>query len=172
MSDALIKIATLATLLRGAEAQVETLTSEVKDAKEEVRRLQEEDLPELMRELGLSEIKLADGASVKVVDEVDCNISEERRFRAHEWLTDNGFGGIIKSAITVEFGRDEHAEALEAAEKIHDVTGRDALLKEGVHPQTLKAFVKEQMAAGVTVPQELFGIRPYSKAKLTKAKSK
>ncbi|CAB4165440.1 hypothetical protein UFOVP815_49 [uncultured Caudovirales phage] len=172
MSDALIKIATLAALLRGAEANVADLTADLQEAKEEVRRLQEDDLPELMRELGLSEIKLEDGAKVTVVNEVDCNISEERRSRAHAWLADNGFGGIIKSAITVEFGRDEHAEALEAAEKIHDVTGRDALLKEGVHPQTLKAFVKEQMAAGVTVPQELFGIRPYSKAKLTKAKSK
>lgn len=172
MSDALNQIAALSVLLRSADATVATLTTELQEAKEEVRRLQEDDLPELMRELGLSEIKLADGSSIKVVDEVDCNISEERRFRAHEWLTINGFGGIIKSAITVEFGRDEHEEALAAAEKIHDATGRDALLKEGVHPQTLKAFVKEQMAAGVTIPQELFGIRPYSKAKLTKAKAK
>jgi hypothetical protein len=172
MSDALIKIATLAALLRGAESTVENLVEELKDAKEEVRRLQEDDLPELMRELGLSEIKLEDGAKVSVFEEVDCNISEERRSRAHAWLSDNGFGGIIKSAVTVEFGRDEHSEALAAAQQIHEATGRDALLKEGVHPQTLKAFVKEQMAAGVAIPQELFGIRPYSKAKLTKAKSK
>ena len=172
MSDALAKIALLSALLRGAEGNVANLTADLQEAKEEVRRLQEDDLPELMRELGLSEIKLEDGSKVTVVDEVDCNISEERRSRAHAWLTDNGFGGIIKSAITVEFGRDEHDEALAAAEKISGVTGRAALLKEGVHPQTLKAFVKEQMAAGATIPQELFGLRPYSKAKLTKAKAK
>ena len=172
MSDILTQIAELSKLLRNADAQVAALTLELQDAKEEVRRIQEDDLPELMREVGLSEIKLADGSSIKVVDEVDCSISEERRYRAHEWLVANGFGGIIKSAITVEFGRDEHTEALAAAEQIHNVTGRDALLKEGVHPQTLKAFIKEQMAAGQTIPQELFGIRPYSKAKLTKAKAK
>ena len=172
MSDALAKIALLSALLRGAEKNVADLNADLQEAKEEMRRLQEDDLPELMRELGLSEIKLEDGSKVTVVDEVDCSISEERRSRAHAWLADNGFGGIIKSAITVEFGRDEHDEALAAAEKIYSATGRAALLKEGVHPQTLKAFVKEQMAAGVTIPQELFGLRPYSKAKLTKAKAK
>jgi hypothetical protein len=36
--------------------------------------------------------------------------------------------------------------------------------KEGVHAQTLKAFIKEQMAKGVDVPLELFGAYPYSKA--------
>ena len=172
MSDALNQITALAMLLRAAEAEVAAITTELQVSKENVRRLQEEDLPELMRELNLSEIKLLDGSSVKVVDEIDCSISEERRARAHAWLTENGFGGIIKSAITVEFGRDEHAEAVAATRKIHDATGRDALLKEGVHPQTLKAFVKEQLAAGVAVPQELFGLRPYSKAKLTAAKTK
>jgi hypothetical protein len=172
MNDILTQIAELSELLRQADADVAVLVTELQEAKEAVRRLQEEDLPELMREVGLSEIKLADGSSIKVVDEVDCSISEDRRARAHDWLTANGFGGIIKSAITVEFGRDEHDQALAAAEKIHDVTGRDATLKEAVHPQTLKAFVKEQMAAGVSVPQELFGIRPYSKAKLTKARAK
>ena len=172
MSDILTQIAKLSELLRAADANAVALARDLQEAKEEVRRIQEDDLPELMREVGLSEIKLADGSSIKVVDEVDCNISEERRYRAHEWLTLNGFGGIIKSAITVEFGRDEHDEALAAAQKIHDVTGRDADLREGVHPQTLKAFIKEQMAAGVSIPQELFGIRPYSKAKLTKAKAK
>ncbi len=172
MSDALNKITNLSALLRAADANTARLTAELQDAKEEVRRLQEDDLPELMRELGLSEIKLADGSSIKVVDEVDCNISEERRPAAHAWLTENGFGGIIKSSVIVEFGREEHEEALQAAAKIHDATGRDALLKEGVHAQTLKAFVKEQMTAGVSIPQELFGIRPYSKAKLTKPKAK
>jgi len=172
MSDALNQITKLAEMLRAADAEVAVLTADLQAAKEDVRRLQEDDLPELMRELGLSEIKLADGASIKVVDEVDCNISEDRRVRAHEWLSANGFGGIIKSAITVEFGRDEHDEALAAAQKIQAATGRDAMLKEGVHPQTLKAFVKEQMATGVAIPQELFGLRPYSKAKLTKGKTK
>lgn len=172
MSDALIQISALSELLRKADASVTALTTELQEAKEEVRRLQEDDLPELMRELGLSEIKLEDGSKISVVDEVDCNISEERRSRAHAWLAEHGFGGIIKSAVTVEFGRDEHDEALAAAEKIHEATGRAASLKEGVHPQTLKAFVKEQMAAGVAIPQELFGVRPYSKAKLTKAKTK
>lgn len=172
MSDSLKQISALAALLREGHAAVESATEKLSTLKAEVRKLEEEDLPELMRELGLSEIKLEDGSSVKVVDEVDCHISIERRAAAHAWLTDNGFGGLIKSALTVEFGRNEHEEALAAAAKIQDLLGRGSTFNESVHASTLKAFIKEQMAAGVTIPTEMFGIRPYAKAKLTKPKAK
>jgi len=172
MSDSLKQISGLAALLREGHAAVDAATESLSRLKAEVRQIEEEDLPELMRELGLSEIKLEDGSSVKVVDEVDCGISIERRPAAHAWLADNGFGGLIKSAGVVEVGRNEPDEAGAAAAKMHDLLGRDAAFNESVHASTLKAFIKEQMAAGVTIPMELFGIRPYAKAKLTKAKAK
>jgi hypothetical protein len=37
-------------------------------------------------------------------------------------------------------------------------------MAETVHPSTLKAFVKEQLAVGTAVPFDLFGIYPYSRA--------
>ena len=153
MSDSLKQISALAALLREGHAAVESATEKLSTLKAEVR-------------------KLEDGSSVKVVDEVDCHISIERRATAHAWLTDNGFGGLIKSALTVEFGRNEHEEALAAAAKIQDLLGRGSTFNESVHASTLKAFIKEQMAAGVTIPMEMFGIRPYAKAKLTKGKVK
>jgi hypothetical protein len=172
MSDALVRITDLATLLQKSISAVAALTAELAAEKETQRRLEEEDLPELMRELTLTEIKLENGSSVKVVDDLTCGISEERRYAAHRWLSENGFGGLIKTEVVVAFDRDEHDAAMAAADTITEATGRTAAVNEKVHPQTLKAFLKEQLALGASVPFDLFGVRPYAKAKLTQPKAK
>lgn len=163
MSD-LQRALKLAELLLAARKNVERLDAELRTAKDEVRRLEQEDLPELMQELGLETFKLASGESVEVKQDVECGISEERRARAHAWLTENGFGGLIKTEVVARFGRDERDAAVEAAEKINGE------MVERVHPATLKSFVKEQMEAGRAIPFDLFGIHPFNRVKITAAK--
>lgn len=158
------RIVALARLLRQHQVTVETLTDELTDAKEALRKVEQEDLPELMRELGLELMRLEDGSTVEVVNEVQCAITEAHRPAAHAWLQDNGFGGLIKTEVSVAFGRGEQAAALALAAQI------GGTLKEAVHASTLKAFVKEQMEAGTKVPFDLFSVFPYAKAKLKAAK--
>ena len=166
MSD-LKRVVTLAELMVKQQALVEQLKKDLQQGQEALRRIEQEDLPELMRELGLNSFVLADGNKVEVVDEVDCSITEDRRASAHAWLSEHGFGGLIKTEVVVAFGRGEHDAAEELAETVA-ATGHNPEVIERVHPATLKSFIKEQMAAGHTVPFDTFGIRPYSKAKLKK----
>lgn len=163
MSD-LQRALKLAELLLAARKNVETLDNQLKTAKDEVRRLEQEDLPELMQELGLETFKLTSGETIEVKQDVECGISEERRARAHAWLTANGFGGLIKTEVVAKFGRDEHEAAVACAEQI----GGEMI--ERVHPSTLKSFVKEQMEAGRAIPFDLFGIHPFNRVKITAAK--
>ena len=158
------RIVALAKILRQRQSAVEDLTQELSDAKEQLRKVEQEDLPELMRELGLELMRLEDGSTVEVVPDVQCAITEAHRPAAHAWLTANGFGGLIKTEVSVAFGRGEHDAALALAEKI------GGQVKESVHAQTLKAFVKEQMEAGTKVPFDLFSVFPFNKAKLKPAK--
>jgi hypothetical protein len=168
MSD-LKRVIQLATLLVAQRALVEKLTKELTEEKEMLRRIETEDLPELMREIGMKSVTLEDGSSVEIVDEIDCAISEERRPVAHEWLIANGFGGLIKTEVSVAFGSGELEEATALAEELRGEDFEPSVV-DRVHPATLKSFVKEQMAKGVTIPFDLFGIHPYSKVKLKKAK--
>ena len=170
--DKLEQVRSLADLLVSAALNVTACETQLTQAKETLRRITEDDLPELMRELSLKEITLEDGSKVSVSDEISCGISVERRPAAHAWLALNGFGGLIKSAITIEFGREEFDAAKLLVPEIERLTDHPAELTEAVHPATLKAFLKEQMEAGKTPPQELFGIRAYAKAKLTAPKVK
>lgn len=163
MSD-LQRAVQLAELLLKLRENVARLETELEAAKKDMRRVEQEDLPDLMQELGLETFKLKSGETIEVKPEVDCGITEERRAKAHDWLTTNGFGGLIKTEVVAKFGRDEREAAVACAEQI----GGEMI--ERVHPSTLKSFVKEQMAAGKPVPFDLFGVHPYNKVKITAAK--
>lgn len=163
MSD-LQRAVQLAELLLKLRQNVDRLETELEAAKKDVRRVEQEDLPDLMQELGLETFKLTTGETIEVKPEIDCGISEERRAKAHAWLTENGFGGLIKTEVVAKFGRDEREAAVACAEQI----GGEMI--ERVHPSTLKSFIKEQMAAGTAVPFDLFGVHPYNKVKITAAK--
>jgi hypothetical protein len=163
MSD-LQRALKLAELLLAARKHLEAVEAQLKTAKEDVRRLEQEDLPELMQELGLETFKLTTGETIEVKQDIECGISEERRARAHAWLTENGFGGLIKTEVVAKFGRDERDAAVAAAEQI------GGEMVERVHPSTLKSFVKEQMEAGRAIPFDLFAIHPFNRVKITAAK--
>ena len=163
MSD-LQRAVQLAELLIELRNKVEDLETQLTKAKADVRRVEQEDLPDLMQELGLETFKLKTGEMVEVKPEVDCSISEERRTPAHNWLVENGFGGLIKTEVVAKFGKGEREAAVACAEAI------GGEMTERVHPSTLKSFIKEQMAAGNPVPFDLFGVHPYSKVKITAKK--
>lgn len=163
MSD-LKRVIDLANLMVEQRRRVDAIKRELDEAQTTLTRIETEDLPELMRELGMQAVTLSDGSVVDVVDEVACGITEARREAAHRWLLDNGFGGLIKTEVSVAFGRGEHEAAVACAQSI------GGELVERVHPATLKSFVKERLAAGNAVPFDLFGIHPYAKARLKPAR--
>lgn len=161
------RVTVLAKLLVEQESLVAVLEEDLKNAKAAALKTKREDLPELMREFGLLELRLDTGQRIEVKEDIECKIPENRRTEAMAWLNGHGFGGLIKTVVTVEFGRGEIETAEQLAGKLID-DGLPAVALETVHPATLKAFVNEQLAAGQSVPFDLFGVFPYSFAKLTK----
>lgn len=161
-STDLQRIVQLAELMTRQAERVSQLTEELRVAKDALRTTETEDLPMLMSELGLQEITLEDGAKVKVKPEVDCAITEANRDAAHAWLVERGYGGLIKSEVRRSYDREELEAAHAAAEQI------GGYVVELVHPATLKSFIKERRAAGENVPEDLFSLRPYDKATLTR----
>lgn len=161
--DDLKRIVTLAELLVKANQEVKEKDAALKAAKAAALRLEREDLPTLMSELGLTEIKLEDGSTVQIKEDVDARITEVNRPAALRWLLDNNYGGLIKTNVAIAFNRGEHDEALGARDLLAE-TYEGVELKEEVHSSTLKSFVRERLTAGENIPFDLFGIHPYSKA--------
>ena len=166
-NDALERITRLIELMQGEQQQIENLEKTINEHKENLRRIEFEDLPELMSEFGLKSLELEDGSTVKVDKNIVCSISEERRPAAHQWLQEHGFGGLIKSWIEMKFSRDDRDAALEEFKRLESEGEFDIAMVEKVEPQTLKAFIREQIEAGKPPPTDLFGIHPMPRAKIT-----
>lgn len=136
-------------------------------AKAELRQLEERDLPDRMLELGLTTFGLSDGTTVEVKPEVYCSITTERQIAAFDWLRANGFEKLIKNQIVISLGKNEDSVAQDIVSFLNREGYDDRYnLKQEVHPQTLKAFVKEQDGLGRAVPDVLFGVYRTNRAKV------
>jgi len=167
--EGLGSVAEIARAIRVKEDQIAALEDQLKESKKELLKLTDEDLPAMLQELGLSKFSLDDGSNVEVKPTYGASIKVDNRPAAFEWLREHGYDDIIKNTVACSFGRgeDDRASAFAAfAEK----EGYFAEQKTEVHPQTLRAFVKERVEAGDEFPMELFGAYVGQRAVIKRSK--
>lgn len=164
--QALSKVATLAELQLALEQQVEEIEARLKDKKEQLKKVQEFDLPEAMAEVGVASFTMANGCKVAVKPYYSGKIDEENCDACFGWLRENDFGDLIKHefAVSLPKGEDDKAKELMATLRALGLGYKD---KEGVHPQTLSAFIREQVEKGAAFPLETFKAYIGRKAKIT-----
>jgi len=155
-SQKMRSMAELARAIRNKETEIDDLESLLKEKKEDLRRQSEEDLPSMMAELGINSFELDDGSRVTVKDLYGGHISLANKDAAYLWLRDNGFDDIIKNTLSIVFGRGEDQKA-DHFMKILEGYGLLPEQKTGVHPSTLKGWVRERMESGDSFPMDLFG---------------
>ena len=136
--------------------------------KEAARKLSEEIIPGILLGCGIETIKLDNGMKVSVSKFYSAKIPDERKDEAFKFLEDSGNDSIIKSEVDMTFGKGEEERELEKkAVALLTESGIPFEQKRGIHPQTLKAFVKEQIESGVeNFPMDLFGVYIGNKTKV------
>jgi len=152
----LTTVAGLAKAIRAKEEEVALLEASLKNAKKELLKLSDEDLPTLLLEMGLSSLTLDDGSTVDVTQTYGASILVDNRPAAYDWLREHGYDDIIKNTVSCRFGRGEDDQA-SAFQALAEKEGLLPEQKTEIHPQTLRAFVKERCEAGDDFPMELFG---------------
>jgi len=157
--DKLTRLVELCAQLTKAELDESRAEEALEKAKKVTKQLEEELIPDLMHEIGVTELRLSAGAKVSIKQDVYASIPEELKPAAYKWLEDNQFGGLIKSAVSVPFGRGELEKAKELIQQL-EALGLPAEFEESLHHQTMKAFLREQLAKKKPVPLDLFGARP------------
>lgn len=148
---------------------VPELEEALKRKKEELSKIKELHLPEALANFGLSEIKLLDGSKVTVKDDVYAGITEENREAAFSWLSGTGNEGIIKNEVKLPFGKGQDAEAKQLIDILND-RGYSFTNSRGVHPQTLRAFVRKQLEEGKPIPMDVFSVHIKKVASIKLAK--
>jgi hypothetical protein len=158
--DKIAHVSRLANLQVQLESEVANLENLLKDKKAELRRVQENELPEAMDSVGQQSFKLLDGTKVDVKPYYSASIPSDRKEEAMEWLVENEHDGIIKTTVSVSFGKGqyEHVQDFMTFVRGYNVVSVDPEMSRGVHAQTLKAFVRESVEAGTPPPFDMFGV--------------
>ena len=154
--------------------ELKDLEDEIANAEESLKKLQEKakvvssvEIPAMMDDMQITKLKLKDGESVEIKKIYGAYIPPEQQEAAFKWLRNNGLGDIIKNDITVTFGKGEDNKAAEYA-VLAKGQGYEPVQKIGVHPQTLKAMVRERLEANQDVPSDLFKPFEGNQTKITR----
>lgn len=147
--DKLQQIMVLARKMEELHLQQEELLSKLNNITEEGKQIQEQLLPDLMLAVGLTEFTLTSGRKIVVKRDYFANVSKDRMPAVKKWLAEHKMDAIVKAACVVD---EKYILALQMANLPFE-------LKESIHPQTLKALVKEQcQIPDSNFPKDLFGV--------------
>ena len=165
----LTSVAALARQIRDKEDRIKSLEDDLKAEKKALLKLTDEDMPAMLAEIGISSFSLDDGSQVEVKQTYGASILVNNRPQAYEWLRDHGYDDIIKNTVLCQFGRgeDDLASSFAAFAKQQGYVPEQ---KTEIHPQTLRAFVKERVEEGEDFPMELFGAWVGQRAVIKKGK--
>ncbi len=155
--DQLKTVSKLAEYQLILENKIKSAEEDLATLKEQYKQVSQTDLPEALAETGLSEIKLTDGSKISVQQFYNASIPKDNIDEAFTWLRNNGHADLIKNTVACNFGRGEDAEARALKDTLNNI-GLSFTEKVGVHPQTLKAFVREQVESGQNLPLDLLGV--------------
>ena len=144
------------------EGQIKNLDTQLKDAKKNLRALQEDRLPTFIERYGLEGITY-DGKKLTIKKDVSASITKDNQADAFAYLEDNGFEDLIKSEIKIGFGAAEGDDFAECVNSLQE-SGVAHTTRHSVHPQTLKAFVKRQLEVQQDFPRKLFSVYEIKKA--------
>lgn len=139
--------------------QLETQEAITADIKEQLRRVRHQDLPEAMQAAGVDRLRTPSGLEARLVFECSGTLSsdEAERDRQLELLIGAGAGEVVKSVVSVAFGKDEYAKAMGLLGELQR-RNLTATYARTIHPMTLKSWVKERMEAGDAIPLSEVGL--------------
>lgn len=149
--NSLLSVAQLAKKQLKLQREVDTKEIELKRVKLNLKKVAEIDLPNAMLENGMRNFVLDDGSSVEIERVYGGSISKgergtpDNRPSVFKWMMEHGHAGLIKTNVTVVFGKgpQERKEAEEFAKELA-TDGFTSILDESIHAATLKAWVKAQ----------------------------
>lgn len=163
MSDLMEQLAQLARSQVEAERKVEEQELALKRAEAELRNINETLIPELMERLGLEEYRTADGIHVRVREDIRASLTKTHLNEGVRWLREHGHERLIKNVFSLMAG--DEADAHEIRRQLTELS-LEFSENPSVHPSTLSAWVREQLANGVDIPMDTFSVHRQRVAKV------
>ena len=136
--DSLLTLTALAEDYEALRKEWKDLEEQAKAAKKAFNKVSQEDIPNTMMEVGLSEIKLSDGRKVSFKEDVSCSVKDYNKLDA--FLSERGEEGMMK--MTLEIGKIPKNILRMILADLQDKYDIQAVPKQFVHPATMAAYVR------------------------------
>lgn len=159
-------IAEACNKLLNVQDEILKLEEQLQKKKAEETFISEQEIPNKMNEAGISKLELTDGSKVEIKPFYAAKIPVAKVDEAFDWLRKNGHADMIKNNVSLTFGTNEDQAARNLVDELRQ-KGHNVKQVEKVEPMTLKAFVREQIEEGKSVPTDLFGVYVANKTKIT-----
>jgi hypothetical protein len=153
----LASVARLAKRAKTLEEEIKVLEEMLSGLQDQYKKITEESLPEAFSTIGLRSFTMDDGSRCEIKPYYGATINKDRKSEAFQWLRDHHFDDLIKNIVAVHFGRNEN-ELCGRLQNLLAQNGYRFEQSEKIEPQTLKAWVREQLQRGNEVPSDLFGV--------------
>tara|TARA_R110000772_G_scaffold30806_13_gene76541 strand:+ start:2100 stop:2657 length:558 start_codon:yes stop_codon:yes gene_type:complete len=162
-------LVSLADEMNDAMINLDFAQAALDQAKAELKDIVEIKIPSAVD--GMSgKFDLGDGRELTIKEDIRASIAGDKKNPAINWMDEHGYGHIVKRKIVVEFpkGEEERTAAFLTALKALETDLGMLNIKQdlSVHHATLTSWVKEQLADGVDIPTDVFGIFRQRTAKL------
>lgn len=178
--NALQDITVTATEVLELDVQIESAEAALKSLTKRRDNLVLNVLPDLMFGAQLSELKLINGRTLIIKDDLRASIrtlamiqkikdaGERRqallkREQAIQWLRENGLDGLLKTDVEVHLGRGQEELAQQAMKALEGV-GAEPVMTQECHAGTLSAALRELASNGVDIDFELLNASLIRKA--------
>jgi ferritin len=158
-NDKLGELTDLITQLSKLEEALKKVTDFQEKINTKISEINTMRIPDLFDELGVKKLNLLDGRTVEIIRKFAASISKDKEEQCFNWLKEHNHDAIIKDSIAIKLKKGEGEISAKITKFLNDLqVAFDK--KRAVHPQTLLAFVKEQIESGEEFPQELFNVFP------------
>lgn len=140
------------------ESQIADLEANLKVMNEAMNHLKTKAMPEIMKSIGL-DLFVRGGRKFEIYGFVSGSLpkGEEERAKAIAWLEANDGAGLIKTQMSLAFGRSDREEAVRVFRLLKEA-GAEPSVETGVHAATLQAFARERLRAGQVIDTDVLGL--------------
>lgn len=148
--DALTELKELCDKQKRLEKEVEQAEEFLKNKKLELQEVSFKQIPDLLNNFGLSEIRLSSGEKLEIKDKVKASISNKNyRFAYQSMIEEDG-----KELVDMLFREEIKLNGIE--DNIIDLLIKNNVVYESefaIHPSTLKKYCADKLAAGKKIPE-------------------
>ncbi len=137
-TDSLLTLTALSEDYLSLQKEWKDLEAQTKAAKKAFNKVSQEDIPNTMMEVGLSEIKLSDGKKVSFKEDVSCSIKDYNKL--DDFLSKRGEEGMMK--MTLDIGKVPKNILRLILTDLMEKYDIQATPKQFVHPMTMASYIR------------------------------